>query len=54
MALERQQNPFDTPIPGQSLTDTPKNYPWENPARFVDTDKAANFIWDKLHKKDTA
>ena len=21
-------NPFDTPIPGQSLTDTPGNYPW--------------------------
>ena len=24
-------NPFDTPIPGQSLTDTPGNYPWEHP-----------------------
>lgn len=54
MPLERQQNPFDAPIAGQSLTDTPKNYPWENPPRFVDTDKAASFVWDKLHKKDTA
>lgn len=54
MPIERQQNPFDTPVPGQSLTDTPKNYPWENPPRFVDTDKAASFVWDKLHKKDTA
>ena len=21
-------NPFDAPVPGQSLTDTPGNYPW--------------------------
>ena len=54
MATERQQNPFDTPIPGQSLTDTPKNWAWENPPRFTNPEKAAQFIWGKLHKKDTA
>ena len=53
MALERQQNPFDAPIPGQSLTDTPKNYIWENPARFAKKEDAANFIWERLHRKPT-
>jgi len=54
MAIEREQNPFDTPIPGQSLTDTPKNWAWENPPRFTKADKAAQFVWGKLHKKETA
>lgn len=53
MALERTQNPFDAPIPGQSLTDTPKNYVWENPPRFTEKEKAANFIWKRLHRKET-
>tara|TARA_R100000900_G_scaffold84369_1_gene66449 strand:+ start:1738 stop:2241 length:504 start_codon:yes stop_codon:yes gene_type:complete len=53
MAMERQQNPFDTPIPGQSLTDEPKNYVWENPARFSKVEDAATFIWEGLHKKNT-
>lgn len=53
MAMERQQNPFDTPIPGQSLTDEPKNYVWENPARFAKVEDSATFIWEKLHKKET-
>lgn len=54
MSIERQSNPFDTPVAGQSLTDTPKNWAWENPPRFVDTEKAAQFIWNKLHTKETA
>ena len=51
--MEREQNPFDTPVPGQSLTDTPKNYPWENPARFSKLEDASLFIWKQLNKKDT-
>ena len=27
---EIEQNIFDTPVPGQSLTDEPGNYPWEH------------------------
>jgi len=54
MAIERQQNPFDTPVPGQSLTDTPKNWAWENPPRFTNSEKAAQFVWSKLHSKETA
>lgn len=53
MALERQQNPFDAPIPGQGLTDTPKNYRWENPPRFTKKEEASVFIWEQLNKKDT-
>ena len=53
MAMERQQNPFDTPVPGQSLTDEPKNYVWENPPRFSKVEDSATFIWERLHKKET-
>ena len=53
MASEREQNIFDTPIPGQSLTDEPKNYPWESPARFSKVEDAASFVWERLHKKNT-
>ena len=51
--MEREQNPFDTPVPGQSLTDNPKNYVWENPARFPKLDDASLHIWKELNKKDT-
>ena len=27
-------DPFDSPVAGQSLTDTPGNYPWEHPPQF--------------------
>ena len=50
--MERQQNPFDTPVPGQSLTDIPKNYKWENPARFSKLEDSSLHIWKELNKKD--
>ena len=31
-----QQDPFASPIPGQSLTDTPQQNVWEQPAQFAD------------------
>jgi hypothetical protein len=31
---------FDAPIPGQSLTNAPKNHPWERPPETVDPDEA--------------
>ena len=45
-----QENIFDAPIPGQSLTDTPKNAAWEHPPQFSDVNDAAEYIWDKLHE----
>jgi|TARA_R100000455_G_C6237948_1_gene97675 hypothetical protein len=47
-------NEFDAPVPGQSLTDTPGNYPWEHPAQFTDAREATEYIWDRLHADDFA
>ena len=46
------ENPFDAPIPGQSLTDTPGNSPWEHPPEYTDVEKASEYIWDKIHEKN--
>ena len=45
---EPEFNPFDAPVPGQSLTDKPGNYPWEHPPQYTDTQEAAEYVWDKL------
>lgn len=37
------------PIPGQSLTDTPKNYPWENPPEITDADEALAMHMSKFN-----
>lgn len=39
---------FQAPIPGQSLTATPKNYPWERPPEIVEPDKAIKFHIERL------
>jgi len=51
---ESPNNPFDAPIPGQSLTDKPGNSPWEHPPQFTDTVEAAEYIWDKITQPDFA
>ena len=43
---------FDAPIPGQSLTDQPKNWPWENPPEIVDPEEATKFYINKLADDD--
>lgn len=45
---EADNNPFDAPVPGQSFTDKPGNYPWEHPPQYTDTSEAADYVWDKL------
>ena len=45
-------NPFDAPVPGQSLTDTPGNYPWEHPPQFTDPEEATEFVWQTLHTEE--
>ena len=49
---QNTSNPFDAPIPGQSLTDTPGNYPWEHSPQFTDLNKAAEYMWDNLHEEN--
>ena len=46
------ENPFDAPIPGQSLTDTPGNSSWEHPPQFAKVEAAAEYIWDRLHSEE--
>lgn len=47
-------NPFDAPVPGQSLTDEPGNYPWEHPPQFNQVDEVMENLFDKLTQKDNA
>ena len=46
---EPDYNPFDAPIPGQSLTDEPGNYPWEHPPKYTDFMEASTFLWNRIH-----
>ena len=39
---------FNAPIPGQSLTPEPRNYPWENPPEFANPEEALLFHMDRL------
>lgn len=45
------ENIFDAPIPGQSLTNTPGNYPWEHPPQYTNIEEASEYVWDILHKE---
>ena len=47
-----QENLFQSAIPGQSLTDTPQNFPWERPAEFTDPTEAARFELKRLNKPE--
>ena len=39
---------FNAPIPGQSLTTEPKNYPWENPPEYPNPEDALMWHMDRL------
>lgn len=45
-------NPFDQPIPGQSLTDEPRNNPWENPAQMSDITDITKFYIERLANQE--
>ena len=51
---ESPNNPFDAPVPGQSLTDKPGNSPWEHPPQVTDTIEASEYIWDKITQPEFA
>ncbi len=44
---------FNAPIPGQSLTDEPKNYPWERPPEITDPREAIKYHIDGLNNINT-
>ena len=39
-------------VPGQSLTDYPKNYPWERPPEMTDPNEAIKFHIDRIADED--
>jgi len=45
---EPSDNRFDAPIPGQSLTDEPGNYPWEHPPQRASVEEALDEIYESL------
>jgi len=47
-----QENLFQSAIPGQSLTDTPKNFPWERPAEMSDPEEAIKFHLENLNEPE--
>ena len=48
---ESKYNPFDAPIPGQSLTKEPGNASWEHPPKIAKIEEAMGYIWDKLSEE---
>ena len=43
-----QENDFTAPIPGQSLTDEPKNKAWERPPALNTVEEALEFYFKKF------
>ena len=41
-------NRFDAPIPGQYLTDTPGNYPWEHAPKTASIEEATDSVYESL------
>ena len=53
-SLGAQYNPFDAPVPGQSLTDEPGNYPWEHQPKNTDPNEVLEGLFDKLADPETS
>lgn len=47
-------NPFDAPIPGQSLTNEPKKYLWERPPETSNPDEAMVHHMERLSQPEVA
>ena len=41
-------DPFDAPVPGQSLTDEPGKWPWDKPPTMSDPDDAVEYVVQKI------
>ncbi len=44
--------PFKRPIPGQSLTDTPRNAPWERPSELVEVGDVVDHYIKRMSNDD--
>lgn len=47
-------DPFDMPVPGQSLTDEPRKWAWENPPQFSTVDDSLQHVIDKIESSEKA
>ena len=45
-------NRLDAPIPGQSLTDEPGNYPWEHPPKTPSIEEATDYVYESIMKPE--
>lgn len=45
-------NLFQAPIPGQSLTETPRNAPWERPAEYDTVEDAVKYYVGRMADED--
>ena len=45
---EPEDNAFDAPIPGQSLTDEPGNYPWEHAPQTASIEEATDYVYESI------
>tara|TARA_B100000424_G_C22852928_1_gene454729 strand:+ start:179 stop:703 length:525 start_codon:yes stop_codon:yes gene_type:complete len=43
-------DPFDVPIPGESLTDEPGKWPWEQPPKYTDFKETLDVTMERLFK----
>ena len=50
--LQPEFDPFNTPIPGQSLTDEPGNYPWEHPPKTPSIEEATDYVYESMMKPE--
>ena len=44
----KENDEFNFPVPGHSLTDEPKKWMWDKPAQFTDPDMAVEFVASKV------
>ena len=49
---EPSVNIFDAPIPGQSLTDEPGNYPWEHAPQTASIEEATDYVYESMMQKE--
>ena len=49
---EPNVNRLDAPIPGQSLTDEPGNYPWEHPPKSASIEEATDSVYESIMKPE--
>lgn len=47
-------NQFDAPIPGQSLTDIPGNYPWEHSPNITKVEDAMMYLTERFTEEENA